>query len=411
MVKLLKKLIIILSALFIFITATGLDSEEPKNYLWQFTAEDIINSYQEYKDRIFVNDGTNQYVLDAKTGKELYRLKAGGVYFFRNKIFMINMNENAMRSLFELDVKTGKRKLIKRIGRYYQAIFYINEKIFMLDINSNILAVNTNTGKKLWEFKGGNKYNDPSINKTGFYKNLLIIAFNDTGKYKYRNRQIAALNLNNGKLIWSFKTVFQPTYQRLGNKVYTLKKDVLYTLDASTGRMIQKEPKGIGYSMDPGNNLDSVNKLIFSTGTYSGRFFIYDTVKKKMTLIRRDLIGIGANKQFIYATNSKGPEYFFAFSQRNMKLTWKKKLYWPDIVTDKYLISTTLTDTYKSVLTVADATTGKQIKEFSYEFPMTGDPQDPSYDPLEEDINPPALYKDTIFVSSLKKLYAVSARK
>ncbi|MEM5871475.1 MAG: PQQ-binding-like beta-propeller repeat protein, partial [Candidatus Aenigmatarchaeota archaeon] len=98
------------------------------------------------------------YAVDAKTGKELWRFKTGGVIVSH----MPEIHENVVYTvsydgcLYAIDRNTGKEIWRFQTGdKCWSSPTYFNDTIYFGSKDENLYAVDAKTGREIWRFSTG----------------------------------------------------------------------------------------------------------------------------------------------------------------------------------------------------------------------------------------------------------------
>lgn len=296
-----------------------------------------------------------------------------------------------------MDSNNGNKKWFKQVDGNISDMIQSKGGVIYFPIEKSLYAVDAVTGNEIWKYNGQSTIAEPiGINKFIFFNNLLIV--ND-------KKQIIALNSETGNEIWNFKVDY-PTYQLIGGKVYAASKNKLYTLSADSGTILRKIDTPYLYPLEPSIpiQIKSYKNLIFSSASL---LFIYDTNREKILWQSKKYIILDIKNDYIYATN-RSRSMLYAFKM-NKELAWKKAVELKEFISDPVIITINnkyivIVRTY-NVLEIRDAKTGNVINEFAYDGPDEGAELGMG------DAWPPELYKDTVFVSTDRTLYAVDAKE
>jgi outer membrane protein assembly factor BamB len=236
--------------------------EEGPRIEWEYkTRGEIYGSPVVDDDRLFIGDEAGiLYAIDKADGKLLWRFQAGGGLastpaVYRERIFFMSRDGkfyavNTIDGKLAWTFSTAGEKRFSAPGihglspsdslmtddwDFYLSSPAINDKMICFGTGSgNVYALNTGTGKKIWEFETGDVvHSSPAI----AYGKVYIGSWDS---YFY------ALEQSTGKLSWKFKTgVDTLIYNQVGiqgspvisdSTVYFGCRDShVYSLDALTG--------------------------------------------------------------------------------------------------------------------------------------------------------------------------------
>ncbi len=180
------------------------------------------------------------YVVDALTGKEIWKFKTGdGVCestpaVVDNVLYIGSFDHN----IYSLDAKTGEFKWAFRTGGKIDASPVVSESIvYVGSRDSNVYAIDSKTGKEVWRFKTG----DEIASAPTVYGNMIFNGSFDKNFY--------CLDKKTGKEIWRFRTGGEihndrSFLAREGKIYFTSFDSYLYCVDIEAGKEIWRFKTG-----------------------------------------------------------------------------------------------------------------------------------------------------------------------
>ncbi|MBS1532977.1 MAG: PQQ-binding-like beta-propeller repeat protein [Bacteroidetes bacterium] len=250
------------------------------------------------------------YAIDEHSGKLLWKFETGGAVHsspavYNGTVFFGSFDGfyyavNCVNGKLVWKFKTGGEKRVgarglwtmKPVNTYMDDPFDFflsspvvapdtkNPVVYFGSSDGNVYALNANNGRKLWAFKtNGVVHTSPAL-----YKGKLYFGSWDTYLY--------ALDAKTGKLAWKFETGKQPVYHLLegiqgspacaGGLVFTGARDgFLYALDAASGKLKWKyDAKGSWVITTPAIK----NNVVYATTSDTYLFLGLDAQTGKVKL-------------------------------------------------------------------------------------------------------------------------------
>ena len=175
---------------------------------WRFTVDGKIDGramlgdiqgFPQYADGMvyFANEGRTLYALDARTGKEVWRRKAGAgdVTVIGPTAYYVGRN-----GIYAVDAKTGTQKWHHRLPRMgaSTALAFDDDMIYFVNLDGTAYAFDLKARKVAWTQKTSGGVGGCPI--------IAAPAVADGVVYVGSSEQFVALDAKTGRAKWTFKT-------------------------------------------------------------------------------------------------------------------------------------------------------------------------------------------------------------
>ena len=241
-----------------------------------------------YNNNIFVSDDTGTIYSVSQSGKINWKKNIyKKIYkkFYKILSFSINKNNifvsDNVGFIYALNIDTGKIIWIKNHGVPLKSKMKVfDSKIFLINQDNRVLAINTNDGSMVWNFRSITSFiKSQNLLSLAISKNNDLIASTSTG-------DLLKINLKNGSLQWSLSTlkssIIDATDFFQSSDIVLDGEDIIFSTQSSL----------FSYSLINGymnweTNVDAIGQPIINNGniflvTENGFFVIVDQSNGKI---------------------------------------------------------------------------------------------------------------------------------
>jgi outer membrane protein assembly factor BamB len=329
--------------------AAGFDHRPPYRRIWRFDAGDTVefppsvgygNVYvpQQRGDFFAVNGRTGKVVWK----KDFKRCAAASPTIAKGVVYQAYMDfskcpqdrPGADGFVVAMNAKTGKERWRFKAGPIESSPALVNGILYFGSWDNRVYAVRARTGKKVWSYQ-----TDDQVNTGAAYANGRIVVGTDAGS-------IYALSAKSGKLVWRSQSnstfgsreFFYATPTIAYGRVFIGNTDgTMYAYGLKSGNLLWARPSGT-YIYSAAAVQDK--KVYF--GTYDGNFYALDAATGDVRWKQSAPSSVHAAPQIMngivyYATCDGcgttgvrsvkvGPKGSFGLNVKNGKLVWKSKI-------------------------------------------------------------------------------------